>query len=64
MAKCPESGECFAKLKSTNHQPGCSLLNNTDFNKGNGHDGHCPFQKQRAGVTNGRYYPYVDPGLR
>lgn len=62
MANCPESGECFAKLKTTNHR--CSLLNNTDFKKGNGHEGHCPFQKQRAGVTNGRYYPYVDPGLR
>lgn len=63
MADCPESGECFAKIESSKW-PRCSLLNSTEFKKENGHEGHCPFQKQRAGVTNGRYYPYVDPGLR
>lgn len=63
MAYCPEVGKCFAKRNSP-RQPGCSLLNRTEFSKSNGHEGHCPFQKAEKAITNGRFYPYVDPGLR
>jgi hypothetical protein len=67
MAKCPEKGECFAKQSRNSVPgwiPGCGLLNNTIFSKYNGCNGHCPFQKKEKRITNGRVYPYADPGMR
>ena len=52
---CPSKNKCFAHDPDVVHGKEinrCKLLRSTYP------DGHCPFQKEEASVTNGKYYPF------
>ena len=52
MTNCYCQGKCFARLNGK-----CTVLTE-------GYVRDCPFQKEKALYTNGKFYPYVDYSLR
>lgn len=55
--RCHHEGPCFAKAPGRQKEVcTCSILYNTRFPKRK--DEKCPFQKEKADVTNGRIYPF------
>lgn len=53
---CIDSRPCFARKQTPKGDYGCAILTTT-YKK----DGECPFCKEMRNVTNGVYYPYVNP---
>ena len=52
VTNCYCQGKCFARYNGK-----CSILNE-------GYIRDCPFQKENALYTDGKFYPYVDYSLK
>lgn len=53
---CRDTRTCFGRRLTPSSIPVCTVLDNASFG-----DKPCPFCKPKRDMTNGVYYPYVDP---